>query len=156
MTLLISYSRRNVHMDALVMAMIVKFLKRSLFLFFTQEKIQINLCLLKLMVSWSLKFFFLFEFLSKFYSGGVTENFEFEIDEESEVWESCSAMLNGNMYIFGGHRNKDVGYKRNQVSINIYMIYSDIYMGVLSSKLTCLAPSIHWIHTLNPAYSNSM
>ena len=52
----------------------------------------------------------------KFCSGGVTENFDFEIDEESEVWESCSAMLNGNMYIFGGHRNKDVGYKRNQVS----------------------------------------
>ena len=48
----------------------------------------------------------------------MTENFEFEIDEESEVWESCSAMLNGNMYIFGGHRNKDVGYKRNQVSIS--------------------------------------
>lgn len=48
--------------------------------------------------------------------GGVTENFEFEIGEESEVWESCSAMLNGNMYIFGGHRNKDVGYKRNQIS----------------------------------------
>ena len=76
-------------MDALVMAMNVKFLKRSLFLFFTQEKIQINLCL---------------------------SDFEFEIEEESEVWESCSAMLNGNMYIFGGHRNKDVGYKRNQVS----------------------------------------
>ena len=104
-------------MDALVMAMIVKFLKKSLFLFSTLEKIPINLCLLKPMVSWALKFF-LFEFLSKFNSGGVTENFEFEISEESEVWESCSAMLNGNMYIFGGHRNKDVGYKRNQVSIH--------------------------------------
>ena len=51
MTRLMSYSRKNVHTDALVMAMIVKFLKRSLFLYFTQEKIQINLCLLKLMVS---------------------------------------------------------------------------------------------------------
>ena len=148
MILLISYSRRNVHMDALVMAMTVKFLKRSLFLFFTQEKIQINLCLLKLMVSWSLKFFSI-EFLSKFYSGGVTENFEFEIDEESEVWESCSAMLNGNMYIFGGHRNKDVGYKRNQVSINIYMIYSN---GCPQFKIDMFGA----LHTLNPVYSSSM
>ena len=51
----------------------------------------------------------------KFYSGGLTENFNFEIDEDTEVFESCSAMMNGNMYIFGGHRNKEEGYKRNQV-----------------------------------------
>ena len=60
----------------------------------------------------------------------MTENFEFEIDEESEVWESCSAMLNGNMYIFGGHRNKDVGYKRNQVSIN-YKKYIIVYIRLI-------------------------
>ena len=49
------------------------------------------------------------------YSGGLTENFNFEIQEDTEVFESCSAMMNGNMYIFGGHRNKEEGYKRNQV-----------------------------------------
>ena len=28
-------------------------------------------------------------------------------------------MMNGNMYIFGGHRNKEEGYKRNQVRIRL-------------------------------------
>ena len=49
----------------------------------------------------------------------MTENFNFEIDEDTEVFESCSAMINGNMYIFGGHRNKEEGYKRNQVRIGL-------------------------------------
>ena len=49
-------------MDALVMGTNVKFLKRNRFLFFTQEKIQINLSLSELMVSFKPLYF-----LIKFY-----------------------------------------------------------------------------------------
>jgi len=34
--------------------------------------------------------------------GGVTENFEFEMDDDTEVYRSCSATLNGELYVFGG------------------------------------------------------
>ena len=34
--------------------------------------------------------------------GGVTENFEFKMDDDTEVYRSCSATLNGELYVFGG------------------------------------------------------
>ena len=38
--------------------------------------------------------------------GGVTENFEFEMGTDTEVYDSCSAMLNGETFIFGGNKEK--------------------------------------------------
>lgn len=46
-----------------------------------------------------------------FDSGDITENFEFTINDDTEVQQSCSAMLNGELFIIGGE------YKKNQVII---------------------------------------
>ena len=34
--------------------------------------------------------------------GGITQGFEFHINEDTEIIRSCSAMLNGEFFIFGG------------------------------------------------------
>ena len=36
------------------------------------------------------------------FKGGVTENFEFTINDDTEVYKSCSATLNGEVFVFGG------------------------------------------------------
>ena len=38
----------------------------------------------------------------KIHQGGVTENFEFKINDDTEVIRSCSATLNGEVFVFGG------------------------------------------------------
>ena len=34
--------------------------------------------------------------------GGITEGFEFQMDEDTGVDHSCSAQLNGELFVFGG------------------------------------------------------
>ena len=34
--------------------------------------------------------------------GGVEENFEFTLEPETSAYKSCSAMLNGELFVFGG------------------------------------------------------
>ena len=46
--------------------------------------------------------------------GGITEGFEFKMDDDTEVYESCSAQLNGELFVFGGSN----GDKRKQVPYN--------------------------------------
>ena len=41
-----------------------------------------------------------------FYQGGVTENFEFTINDDTEVNGSCSSLLNGEIFVFGGYSKK--------------------------------------------------
>ena len=42
--------------------------------------------------------------LSKvFFIGGITENFEFKTDDDTQVLRSCSALLNGELFVFGGY-----------------------------------------------------
>ena len=57
-----------------------------------------------------------------FYQGGVTENFEFTINDDTEVYGSCSSLLNGEIFVFGGY------YKKNQVieTLLIHMILFDL------------------------------
>ena len=48
--------------------------------------------------------------------GGVTEHFDFKINDDTDVWQSCSSVLNGEVYVFGGlsssnNRRKQVKYK---------------------------------------------
>ena len=51
-------------------------------------------------------------FLNYFNLGGVTENFEFKINDDTEVYGSCSAVLNGEVLIFGGsNKSKQVNVK---------------------------------------------
>ena len=48
--------------------------------------------------------------------GGVTENFEFKINDDTEVKQSCSATLNGEVFVFGGISTSN--NRRKQVSVN--------------------------------------
>ena len=48
--------------------------------------------------------------------GGVTENFEFKINGDTQVYNSCSSALNGEVFVFGGYntsnnRSKQVNFK---------------------------------------------
>ena len=48
--------------------------------------------------------------------GGITEGFEFHMDEDTEVVRSCSALLNGELFVFGGNSKKrQVGSKDLQI-----------------------------------------
>ena len=44
---------------------------------------------------------------NNFNEGGVTENFEFTINDDTEVYGSCSALLNGELFVFGGYNKKN-------------------------------------------------
>ena len=46
--------------------------------------------------------------------GGITENFEFKMDDDTEVYRSCSAALYGELFVFGGYTS--AMNKRKQVS----------------------------------------
>ena len=44
-----------------------------------------------------------------FFQGGTVENFEFQMDDDTGVSNSCSATLNGELFVFGGSAyNKQV------------------------------------------------
>ena len=34
--------------------------------------------------------------------GGIVDGFEFQMDDDTEVYRSCSATLNGDLFVFGG------------------------------------------------------
>ena len=55
--------------------------------------------------------------------GGVTENFEFKINDDTEVYKSCSATLNGEVFVFGGSSSSD--NKKNQVNRNQRIVGND-------------------------------
>ena len=48
-------------------------------------------------------------------SGGVEENLDFTIGPDTTAYESCSAMLNGELFVFGGS-----GSSQNKQVIFIY------------------------------------
>ena len=41
------------------------------------------------------------------YDGGVNRNLNFELGNQTEVYGSCSALLNGEFYVFGGSNERD-------------------------------------------------
>ena len=51
-------------------------------------------------------------------SGGVEENLDFTIGPDTTAYESCSAMLNGELFVFGGSgssQNKQVIFLQLQI-----------------------------------------
>ena len=40
---------------------------------------------------------------TNFIKGGATENFEFIINDDTQAYYSCSSLLNGELYVFGGY-----------------------------------------------------
>ena len=45
----------------------------------------------------------------------MTENFEFKINDDTEVYHSCSATLNGDVFVFGGYNTSN--NRRKQVEL---------------------------------------
>ena len=58
---------------------------------------------------------FNFDFVNYSNLGGVTENFEFKINDDTEVIRSCSATLNGEVFVFGGSSTSN--NRRKQVDL---------------------------------------
>ena len=64
------------------------------------------------------------------FEGGITEGFEFFMGENTEVVRSCSAILNGELFVFGGSS------KKRQVSLNSTPVIS-IFFLKLSKVVGC-------------------
>ena len=47
----------------------------------------------------------------------MTENFDFKINDDTEVYGSCSSVLNGEVFLFGGYNTSNNMSK--QVKLNI-------------------------------------
>ena len=48
------------------------------------------------------KTFLCVKYTKRLILGGITEGFEFQMDEDTGVDHSCSAQLNGELFVFGG------------------------------------------------------
>ena len=48
--------------------------------------------------------------------GGISEGFEFQMDDDTEVYFSCSAKLNDELFVFGGNASG----KKKQVYLISY------------------------------------
>ena len=78
---------------------------------------------------------FNFDFLNSFIQGGVTENFEFTINEDTEVYHSCSATLNGEVFVFGGSNTSN--NRRKQVSLVTNENFENILLFQVSKIVGC-------------------
>ena len=63
---------------------------------------------------WSVFFSQTFYILNQ---GGVTENFDFKINDDTEVYQSCSSVLNGEVFVFGGYNSSN--NRKKQVKLNL-------------------------------------
>ena len=50
----------------------------------------------------------------------MTENFDFKINGDTEVQYSCSSVLNGEVFVFGG--NNSSNNRKKQVTLNLRLI----------------------------------
>ena len=122
------FDRRIAHWDAPVTTMLVISPKRKRFWRFILEVLS-HQFLFNLTVS----VFFEVLFRDNFISGGQTENFEFKINDDTQVYESCSSVLNGELFVFGGqttsnNRRKQVKFKSNSIfsGLNFYIKVSKV------------------------------
>ena len=88
----------------------------------------------------------------------MTENFEFKINDDTEVYRSCSARLNGEVFVFGGtntsnNRKKQVNLPKLN-SLIIYMFRSQKLLAVSLNGLAILVTNFTWervVHTIIPS-----
>ena len=87
----------------------------------------------------------------------MTENFEFKINDDTEVYQSCSARLNGEVFVFGGFNTSN--NRRRQVDLpklnftNIYMFRSQKLLAVSLNGSAILVTTFaleHVVHTTSP------
>ena len=50
----------------------------------------------------------------------MTENFDFKINDDTEVERSCSSVLNDEVFVFGGYNSSN--NRRKQVILNLRLI----------------------------------
>ena len=66
--------------------------------------------------------------------GGATENFEFQMDDDTQVYRSCSATLNGELFVFGGYSStnnvkKQVSFQHNCQKFSKFQIQVSKVIG---------------------------
>ena len=66
--------------------------------------------------------FFEVLFRDNFISGGQTENFEFKINDDTQVYESCSSVLNGELFVFGGANSSNNRRKQVKPESNLILV----------------------------------
>ena len=54
--------------------------------------------------------------------GGTTANFDFKMDDDAEVYRSCSSLLNGELFVFGGSNTSN--NRRKQVNMEFLKNHS--------------------------------
>ena len=59
--------------------------------------------------------------------GGTTENFEFKINDDTEVYYSCSSLLNGELFVFGGSSTSN--NQRKQVRFQTSFIWASSFLS---------------------------
>ena len=59
---------------------------------------------------------------NNFISGVQTENFEFEINDDTEVYGSCSSLLNGELFVFGGANSSNNRRKQVKPESNLILV----------------------------------
>ena len=83
-----------------------------------------------------------------FNSGDITENFEFTINDDTEVQQSCSAMLNGELFIIGGENKKNqvIVYlqSRRSYTLSFYMQTNDRTLFGNVRKLSARIVYFEW------------
>ena len=65
---------------------------------------------------------------NNYISGRQTENFEFKINDDTEVYQSCSSLLNGELFVFGGYNTSN--NKRKQVKFQINSFFSALNFNI--------------------------
>ena len=61
-------------------------------------------------------------YLNSFIQGGINENFEFKFNDNTEVYNSCSSVLNGEVFVFGGSSTSNNRRKQVNLSLRINFI----------------------------------
>ena len=74
-------------------------------------------------------------FLNDFVLGGKTENFEFKMNDDTEVYYSCSSVLNGELFVFGGTTASNNRRKQVKFMPSIYFDIESLYLGFKNYRL---------------------
>ena len=89
--------------------------------------------------------------------GDLTENFDFKINDDTEVYQSCSSVLNGEVFVFGGQNTsingrKQVGLPTLNFTI-IYIFRSQKLLAVSLNGLAILITNLTWEHVVHTTFS---
>ena len=59
-------------------------------------------------------------------------NFDFKINDDTQVYQSCSSVLNGELFVFGGSTTSNNKIKQVTFISSIYAAIKRLYLGLES------------------------